>query len=233
MKKRIVLSICLICIIGVGIYFFHYLNNQLLRVGLSNDYVLVDTLEEANDSAKYIIKGQFKSYENEWNMHRDDHDILKEHPYEKITGRIYSFHIDDVLKGDINEQNVSVNFMYSTRLFFNSEGLLHGKDIVNSKNVEYIDYREKTYVEPELNKDYILYLNYDEDFSLYYAAFQPYMIKIEQNHLSIQSQLMVSDVIDVNTYQTKSRKIEVREEFEKVNDFVKDITLEEFINKLK
>ena len=59
------------------------------------------------------------------------------------------------------------------------------------------------------------------------------MIKIEQNHLSIQSQLMVSDVIDVNTYQTKSRKIEVREEFEKVNDFVKDITLEEFINKLK
>ena len=231
MKKKLVLFICFICIVGVGIYIFNHFNGQLLSVKVFNDYMIADNLEVANENAEYVIKGQFTSYDRNWNMHRDDSDLLQEHPYEKITGKIYSFKVTDILKGDADETSISVNLKYSTRLFFNDSGLLHGQEILDSENVEYIDYKESVYVEPELNKDYILYLNYDKNFSLYYAAFQPYIIKVDQNQLSVQSNLINSDTVALKTYQTKSRKIEIQEDFEKVDDFVKNISLEEFVNK--
>ncbi|MEG0366735.1 MAG: hypothetical protein RR585_07855 [Coprobacillus sp.] len=233
MKKKSVLFICFIGVFALGMYCFNQHKNQLLKVEISNDYMVADTLNSANNNATYIVKGQFTSYDREWNMHRDDNDLTKEHPYEKITGKIYTFKINDVFKGDVDGSDISINLKYSTRLFFNEDGLLHGEEISNKKNVEHIDYKETVYTEPELNQEYILYLNYDKNFSLYYAAFQPYMIKVDQNQLSIQSRFINDDTIAVNTYQTKNRKIEVKETLEVVNDFVKDISLKEFIDKLE
>lgn len=232
MKKKITLFICIICILGIGVWCFNQFNNQVVKVGVSHDYLMVDTLDNANKNAQYIVKGYFTAYDKEWNMWRDDNDLSKEHPSEKMTGKIYNFKINDVFKGNVDKSDISVNFKYSTRLFFNEDGLLHGTEILSNKDAEYIDYKDTAYIEPELNKEYILYLNYDKNFSLYYAAFQPYIIKVDQNQLSIQSNLVSSDTMTTNTYQAQSRKIEVQEEQEKAKDFVKGISLEEFINKI-
>lgn len=221
--KKLIGVICGIIVVCIGIYVVT--SPKTITLDFDPDYYTPEDLEDANENADYIIRGNFTSYEKDWNMLRDDHDLSLENEYGVITGKIYQFHISEVFKGNIESNNVSINLQYSTRLYFNDDGQLNYDELKGIKNVQYIDYIEAIYIEPDFAQDYILYVNYDEYFDLYYAAFYPFMVEINDDQLKF----VQTDLSDhISEYHVDDVEVIVNEEYNEEIYFINSMSLTEF-----
>ncbi|MDE6953155.1 MAG: hypothetical protein K2P09_05025 [Erysipelotrichales bacterium] len=226
MKKKTLIG--LIVVLVIAVVAFEFSRNREIKFGFFKDFIVVKDIQEAKENSKMIVKGNFESFDKEWNMHRDDNDLSKENPYGQTLGKIYNFKINEFINGDLDTTNIKINMEYSTRIFYNDSGILHGEEIVNSDNVNYVDIASPKYMEPDFNKEYILYLNYDEFFDLYYSAFQPYMIEVNNNKLNLLIGDLAQDTITLEKKDNYGRKVIVEQQHHTVEDFIKDMDINEF-----
>jgi len=210
MKKIILLITVLSIMIGCK-------KNVIIKI--KADYPVPASMSDLYESADYILEGTYGSFKKEWNMARDQDDINKESSFDRIIGKIYDFHVDMIIKGIVKNNTIPVNLEYSTRIYYNNQGMLDENEVKTTKDYTYIDHINVNYHEPQEHQKVILFLSYDTDFEVYYPAFYPFAYDMETETFLTQA---TSDLIDIAS--DNKRSVTIEENKIEVPEFMKNIT---------
>ena len=165
MKKRAVVFLIVLCIVvGIAIAVFPK------KKANSHDYPVGANLKEISVAADYIVEGKFTEYLGSWNMARDLSDSSKESKDEYVEGKRFNFEVSIVYKGDLTRQNIVVNQTYQNDF--------NGKLEI-----------DENYVEVDLDHNYIVFLYYDPQFDSYYGCIEPWLFKVDDGKIYMQSHL--------------------------------------------
>lgn len=224
MKKKWFIIVSTVVLLTGAIYLIKQ-HKSSLSLELVYDYVSCDTLQQANEEADYIIKGQFVSYQTDWQLMKSSNSQSLDR-----VAKLYQFQIDDVYKGNIDDRDISIGMDYSTRLFFDHEGLLDDRELSANTQENYIDYVEATYMKPVYDQEYILYLNYNEQTNYYEAAFYPYMIAVYDQELDL---IDTTPIENLAIYTTKNYCIKMIVNYYAEINFIEGYTLDELIKNIE
>ena len=165
------------------------------------DYSVYDNLQQMAASSDYIVMGYFDWNRAEsWNMSRDLEDPTKESTELYVEGVLYDFHICNVLKGEIPEEQITVNFPYRQEIKGEiTNAQINKRGIITKKATEIDPYSfmapYEYYVNPFLyngDRFSILFLAYNEEFDLYFPCGVPYMVTAERDGtIHLRSDLIV------------------------------------------
>lgn len=158
-------------------------DNVTEDVEMDEDYPVASSIDDLTKEADIIVIGQFLSDYETWNMARDPKDVQKEDKNNDVEGKLYSFEVFDYLKGN-GKDFIEVNMMHT----FNG--------VVSER-----------YFEPNVDRDVLLFLYYNNDFDHYYGVMEPFQFEVDD-----------SDHIEVLTSVSN-----VKELFEKENLSIKDV----------
>lgn len=187
------------------------------RIEIHRDYPYSEELTDMISNSSYIVKGQFTGYDHSWNMARNPDNIQEEDKTNYVEGRLYNFKVEKIFKNedDILDE-IKVNFMHSR-----TETLVEADERITLK--------DSLYKEPELEQEYVLFLLKDKDFHNYYAATEPFLVKIEKGSVSLQSNLLQDDNENIQTFKLKDNSVlDVVEEIPHINDFLTGMSYREF-----
>jgi len=118
--------------------------------------------EDGLNQADLVVIGHFESYKNSWNMARNIEDSSKESEDYYVEGKLYSFVIEEVIKGVCDSDTIEINQRYSDDY---------------SGKVEL----DKYFIEVEYSQKYVLFLTYNEMFNHYYGVFNPFIFTINND----------------------------------------------------
>ena len=135
-----------------------------------SDYDVSSNLKEMIEKSDTIVLGRARESAGTWNMSRDLEDPSKESDTYYTEGRLLLFEIDEVLKGSVSENTITVTQRYSDN-YSGSTKL------------------DPLYIPLEEGSTYILFLEYSEQFDLYYGGAEPYIISCQDGRLSILTRL--------------------------------------------
>ena len=130
----------------------------------TNDRNTIDSYESAVEQTELIVTGHFENYEYSWNMARDVNDSSKESTEYYVEGKVFSFVAEKVLKGNLSDATLYVNQRYSDNY--------SGKTLADEYFIEVTD--EQTYM---------LFLNYNSEFKMYYGSFDPFIFNVEEDEV--------------------------------------------------
>lgn len=165
------------------------------------DYAVYHSLQEMVESPDYIVMGYFGWGRNDsWNMNRDLENPELENEDLYVEGVLYDFHVLDVLKGEIEEDLITVNFPYRQEIKgvlsdqeVNAQGEITKEATVKDPYSFMVQY--EYYVNPFLyNMDRVslLFLYYNEAFDLYFPSGVPYMATVDaEGQVRLRSDLIV------------------------------------------
>lgn len=163
-------------------------------ITVSFDYPVAADLKQMAEGAQYIVIGEYTRFNSAWNMARDPRDITKEDPDNYTEGWLYDFNVEKILKGSIADASIQVNHRHSETISVtesdaevNSLGIIVKQATVTNKVA--VEVADPTFIEPELNSKYVLFLCKDNTFGYYYAALEPFSIKLEDKVAVLQSNL--------------------------------------------
>lgn len=184
-KKAIVIVIIIFtCFLlaGISIYFYITLNqtekNEAMEI---SDIETASNLKNMVKSADVIVVGQYKGLYSTINLARDEQDRSKESTEEYLGGKVYSFHVDQTLKGELKDNSIHIVHRYSNQ--FEIEETLGHED----KEVEQAD---PTYIKPSMGKTYIAFIKQPEVEDFYEQSVEPYLIKVDTDEqVEIKSQI--------------------------------------------
>lgn len=190
---------------------------------ISNDAPSYRSLEDMTTDAEYIVTGTYTSFEKKWNMSRNPEDISQEAVNSYVEGRIYNFHVDSVLKGDISNSEIRVNLRYGDQVTFDD-----GNFFVTNPN----------YIEPELNQTYLLFLTKEQSpaFDGYYGTGNPFAIKLENNgiaKLEINQAPNTGKIINEGATSEEERIIIESDNEEPANDFISGMSGDEVLKNIQ
>ncbi|MBN2910232.1 hypothetical protein JQC72_12040 [Polycladomyces sp. WAk] len=160
-------------IIGSVVFFTQSQASQPgeIRVTSSSQTITVDTLEKMTHQADYIVVGTFEKFDSTWNAARKgDGPDAKPDPRHYAEGRLYDFHVNEVLKGSIPDRIIKVSIIYAK-----TEQDLH----INGRPSR-ITMRDPHFIAPVFGKKYILFLTKANNVPpIYGIPFHPYQIQFD------------------------------------------------------
>lgn len=201
-KSKICVSLSVMMLLGVFTLASLYHNSvtdnaiaEITAISMSYDYPVATNLSQMTDEADLIVIGKYVGLDSIWNMARDPDNVKNEDSENYVEGQLYSFVIDDVLKGDTVTDTILVNHRYSetvksieSNAKINEEGIIV-KAATKSNEIT-LKVLDPLFIEPDLNSTYILFLLKDQDFGNYYGAIEPFVIKITDEIAVLQSNLI-------------------------------------------
>jgi hypothetical protein len=207
---------------------------HIREFSFSSDYPTAEELNEMVNSAEVVVVGEYMGFDSSWNMARNPNNISDEDEERYVEGRLYSFNVEDVLKGNLADETVLVNHKYSeTRKMTESNAVINAEGIIvteatvtNEISFTLID---ALYIEPEIGVKYVLFLAKDNNFGNYYGSVEPFIIKISDDNIAyIQSNLINSTgaIEQVVTIDGTSRTIVATEHTTPLNDNISGIDFE-------
>lgn len=200
MKKGKIVIMVVCSVIGIALI----ISVLPKKVGLSYDYPTASNYSELIENSSYVVKGYFLEFDHEWNMSRN----MNNEPSEifETIGRVYTFQVNESYKGHLLNNNILINQQYSETLYYEDIG----KDTsqITSQHPKMIVYNE-LYIEPNTDKEYILFLDYDKENDLYYPSIEPFMVIKDQNHLIVQTHLSENNMKTVQKARQGIKTIEV------------------------
>lgn len=139
---------------------------------VSSDYPVFEDIQQMCEQADCIVLGQYGEFLSTWNMDRNPENPVEEDPNSYSEGRLYSFNVEQVLKGEPPPDEITISKYYS----FGSEYSVGKIDGVE----QYAPCQIPTqyFVEPEYGVDYLLFLDYNEVADNYYAIGEPWEMAI-------------------------------------------------------
>lgn len=163
-------------------------------ITMSFDYPVASDLRQMIEGSQYIVVGEYTKFDSAWNMARNPSDITEEDPDNYTEGLIYDFSVEKVLKGNMDDESIRVNHRhFETIKLTESDAEVNGSGIIvkpaTVTNEVAVEVADPTFIEPELNCKYILFLCKDKNFGNYYAAIEPFSIKLEDGVAVLQSNL--------------------------------------------
>ena len=153
------------------------------------DYAVYENLQQMAAAPEVVVMGYFEWGRAEsWNMSRDLEDPTKESQDLYVEGVLYDFHVLHVLKGELAEEQITVNFPYRkeikgeiTNAQINARGEIVQEATETDPYAFMVPY--EYYVNPFLyNEDRfsVLFLSYNADFDLYFPVGVPYMATVDR-----------------------------------------------------
>ena len=173
--------------------------------------------------ADFVIAGQYVEEMESYNKNRNPEDPTKEAVGSQHIGQIYRFCVQEVLKGEGMEESIEISIPYSTTRSYRSK----------AADYTYVDPR---FMEPELETEYLLFLNYSENSGHYYGAGEPSAIKKgEDSSAELQSNLLERDVpfFLQGTVAGSDQKIAVTIDAGSVENFTENMTFEQIYQAAK
>lgn len=210
-KKIIVLISTLIILLGAGITIYFSKTdddtliasseNEVNEIHISHDLLTATDLSDMINNSDLIVLGTYEGFDSTWNMARDPNDLSEESDEAYIEGKIYNFNVEEVLMGEVENSKIKINHSYSETL---TVELTSGDEVVSPEgvlikeptSVEYreIENKDPTFIEPNFNDRYIVFLQKGEINNIYMRAIEPYLIKFDENETAIlQSNLTNND----------------------------------------
>ena len=154
--------------------------------GMSGDFPMASHLDIMHDLADYVVIGRFGEFEEAVNTARNWRNHLEEDPNNYHLGRIYSFHVHEVLKGQTYSDTISIVLQYLRR--FSGE---IRNDIIDAQGqivrpATEIDpweiyARSGLYMEPIPEDTVMLFLSYSSLDEQFFPALEPYVIVLEDD----------------------------------------------------
>ncbi|WP_368645444.1 hypothetical protein AB4027_11455 [Alkalibacterium putridalgicola] len=159
-------------------------NDTGINIGL--DYPTTSELKEMVETADLVAIGDYENFDRSWNMSRDLEDIYKEDEDRYVEGRIYNFKVDEIIKGHVDSELIEINMRYSEIIEFEeSNSVVSPEGIIEKEATEVtiheIEVIDPLYIEPELNRKYLVFLSKDDDFNNYYGSIEPFSIVFDEN----------------------------------------------------
>ena len=137
------------------------------KISMSADYPVAQSLTEMTAAADVVVSGQYRGLDSTWTMARNPENIQQEDETYYMEGYRYRFEVEEILKGTVEEKEILVNQKHSTTLSVRSAvSDMDGTVIAENP----------LFIEPEEDKTYILFLNYDAEFDNYYGATEPFSV---------------------------------------------------------
>ncbi len=181
---------------------------EIPTMQISMDYPATESLEEMAEAASCIIKGTYNGEYSIWNMARDPMDPSKEDPKLYYEGRLYTFHVEEVIKGDVAESEIQVNHSYAhNETYTESDAVVDELGIVQKEATWSKEHtlliKDPLFTEPQKDTEYILFLIKSDDFDHYYGAIEPFMIRLDQGKAVLQTNLTREKNISEETITTE------------------------------
>lgn len=151
-KNRNIIAVISVFTLIIGIIYAKQIkknDNSVYQQIINRDYEVAQSLEQLKENADIIVKGQYKSFIDIWNMSRDPVDIQKEDSEYYIEGKRYNFQIDEILKGQPQSDAIIVSLDSATK---NSIDLRESEN--DSPNVYEYMYENPLFIEPELGSEF-------------------------------------------------------------------------------
>ena len=169
--------------------------NETQAMKIFYDYPVVSTLDEMAGESEFIVIGRYTSLDSKWNMARNPDNITEEDSENYVEGWLYNFEIDDVLKGNLESRTILVNHKYSQVITTTESNAVVDDEgnilkAATEQNTLSFSVHDPMFIEPELDSTYILFLLKDKAFGNYYAAVEPFSIKVENGMPELQSNLL-------------------------------------------
>jgi hypothetical protein len=231
-KKRIgIFLIVLVLICGIASIITTSVGNNDLKIQqissllTSRSYPTTEELSVMVSTAEVVVLGEYVGFDSHWNMARSPDNIFEKDNEYYSEGHLYSFTVDNVLKGALSDSVVLINHRYSelkkvteSNAIVNSEGII----VVAATKTNDISFAliDALYIAPEVGAKYILFLTKDNTFGNYYGSIEPFAIKMIDNIAYVQSNQMNStgSKEQTITIDGTSRTIVVTEHFAPLND---------------
>ena len=154
--------------------------NKLSTLYINRDMAVAQDLADMVDIAAYIVVGRYSRFDPTWNAANK----MPEEDTERYTeSRLYRFVVDEVLKGELADEDISVSLMYSTRRIsiesdakWDETGRITKEATVTNEVSFFV--HEPLYIEPVPDTVYILFLYGTKDLDVYCPALEPASIII-------------------------------------------------------
>ena len=172
-------------------------NQEPWILGHHSDYPITSDPAQLYAQATAVVIGSYGPLEETWNMSRDPEDPSKESKTDYFAGRIYSFSVEQVIKGELEPGEIRINIPHERRI---QGEMLHtigpdGEVIQNTTPDPYsFNYIWEFYMEPTPGETCLLFLNADGERELYFPAVEPFTITIDaENRLTLRSNLLLPE----------------------------------------
>ena len=174
---------------------------EINGISIGRDFPATNELVEMVNNAELIVVGAYVSFASSWNMARSSANVLHEDERNYTEGHLYAFHVEEVLKGSINDASILVNHLYSEKMYYTESNAVvdeRGVIIIPATEVNELSFtvRHCLYIEPEIGMKYILFLSRDSHFGNYYGAIEPFSIRVDGSIVTLQSNLINGEGYD-------------------------------------
>ncbi|MBA4495660.1 hypothetical protein ACFO25_03045 [Paenactinomyces guangxiensis] len=182
-------------VIGGSMTYTYVTGSKKADLYFAGSPVLANGLEDMSQAAPAIVAGSFQKHESTVNGARNPKDPSKPAAdnYEEVN--VYTFQVDEVLKGKVPSKIIRVGYAKTMELN-------HPKS--NGK----ITIKHPLQVHPAIGRKYILFLNEPDLYTHFYtSAFTPSLIEIKGNQtvelklpdkgLKLQKMSMSGEVVSI------------------------------------
>lgn len=218
-------------------------NENEMAMNIALIYPTASELREMVKTAELVILGEYESYEHSWNMLRDPEDIHEEDEENYVEGHIYNFKVDEIIKGEVASELIEVNIRYSQTVEVEeSNEVVSPEGVIEKEETEVVIHEieviDPLYIEPELNKKYIVFLSKDADFNNYYGAIEPFSIVFDENGVAeLKSNLLDGEhgeLVSTTSHVVGDEKITVSAQVEgEIIDRITGESLEDLVDLIK
>lgn len=144
--------------------------SKIVQVGL--DYHVVTDLPEMTEKSELIVIGKFGPYLESYNSDRDMKNPAKPSKNSYSESKIYQFLIRETIKGKTESSTLRVSIPHTKEI----SGLTD-----ENGNPLKIRVKDSLSMDPDPQKEYVLFLKKDRYIDTYLAPFYPNIIEINSN----------------------------------------------------
>lgn len=210
-KRRVVLF----SVLGLVLVGAVFVQREPKEIELTNsrDFSTVNNFEELSNESDIIVEGIYTGHFKSWNMARNPNNIYEEDMNNYVEGRLFDFEVEKIIKGHDVAKNIKVNHRYKETEIVDLTSIGEGKQVV--------DINDPLYIKPQTETRYILFLKQDEDFDNYYGSVEPWILKIEEEGVIVQTKLDNKSKNVQQAFKTKKGNIVIiNEELPPLDDSI-------------
>ncbi|MES9704553.1 cardiolipin synthase, partial [Bacillus toyonensis] len=184
--KTIVIAIPLAAVIGFGgysAYNSHFSNiagedKNAETVILSKDFPATSDLNQMINEADLVVIGEYGGLDSKWNMARNPNNPSEEDKENYVEGHLYNFNISETIKGVNENKQIKINHRFAETVKLEDSNAVVAPDGTVTKQATKVTTKEvqnkdPLYIEPKVNKKYMMFLKKDQLFGNYYGAIEP------------------------------------------------------------
>jgi hypothetical protein len=153
-------------------------------------------------NATVIVIGSYEGFASSWNMARDPSDVRREDSENIVTGFLYHFLVEEVIKGSVTEDRILVNHRFSEEMTITeSNSRVSSSGVVireaNFSNTLTFTLNDPLFIEPVVAERHILFIRPAPILGNFFASVEPFQLRINQD----ESVTLLSNLLSAGSFE--------------------------------